>query len=143
MNGRDFMLRAVELAAKGLGHTRPNPAVGAVIVKGGKIVGEGWHRKAGRDHAEVSAIKNALRRGVKSLEGSTIYVTLEPCSKPGRVGACTDAIAAAGISRVLYAAVDPNPKNRDQDSQCHAAARQNLFIKPKYYKVFQEDTLVE
>ena len=112
MNGRDFMLRAVELAAKGLGHTRPNPAVGAVIVKGGKIVGEGWHRKAGRDHAEVSAIKNALRRGVKSLEGSTIYVTLEPCSKPGRVGACTDAIAAAGISRVLYAAVDPNPKNR-------------------------------
>lgn len=112
MNGRDFMLRAVELAAKGLGHTRPNPAVGAVIVKGGKIVGEGWHRKAGRDHAEVSAIKNALRRGVKSLEGSTIYVTLEPCSKPGRVGACTDAIAAAGISRILYAAVDPNPKNR-------------------------------
>ena len=106
------MYRAVELAARGLGHTRPNPAVGAVIVKGGKIVGEGWHKKAGGDHAEVAAIKNAARRGLKSLKGATIYVTLEPCSKPGRVGACTDAIVAAGISRVVYAVPDPNPKNR-------------------------------
>ena len=106
------MYRAVELAARGLGHTRPNPAVGAVIVKGGKIVGEGWHRKAGKDHAEVAAIKSATRRGHKSLKGATIYVTLEPCSKPGRVGACTDAIVAAGISRVVYAVPDPNPKNR-------------------------------
>jgi len=106
------MYRAVELAARGLGHTRPNPAVGAVIVKGGKIVGEGWHKKAGKDHAEVAAIKNAARRGAKILKGATIYVTLEPCSKPGRVGACTDAIVAAGISRVVYAIPDPNPKNR-------------------------------
>ena len=106
------MHRAVELATRGLGHTRPNPAVGAVIVKGGRIVGEGWHRKAGKDHAEVAAIKSAMRRGAKSLKGTTVYVTLEPCSKPGRVGACTDAIAAAGISRVVYAIPDPNPKNR-------------------------------
>ena len=111
MKDAEYIERAIELAARGLGHTRPNPAVGAVIVKGGKIVGEGWHKKAGGDHAEVAAIKNAARRGLKSLKGATIYVTLEPCSKPGRVGACTDAIVAAGISRVVYAVPDPNPKN--------------------------------
>ncbi len=108
----EFLRRALDLAARGLGHTRPNPPVGAVIVKNGKIVGEGWHRKAGKDHAEVAAIKSATRRGAKSLNGSTIYVTLEPCSRPGRVGACTDAIVAAGISRVVYAIPDPNPRNR-------------------------------
>ena len=107
-----FMSRALELAWRGCGHTRPNPPVGAVIVKGGNVVGEGWHKKAGGDHAEVAAIKDATRRGVKSLKGATIYVTLEPCSRPGRVGACTDAIAAAGISKVVYATPDPNPKNR-------------------------------
>ena len=105
------MLRALQLAANGMGHTRPNPPVGAVIVRGGEVVGEGWHKKAGGDHAEVAAIRNAKRRG-KSTEGATIYVTLEPCSKPGRVGACTDAIVAAGISNVVYAATDSNPKNR-------------------------------
>lgn len=107
----EFMSRAVELASRGLGHTRPNPAVGAVIVRDGRVIGEGWHKKAGGDHAEVAAIKNAKRRG-NPTEGSTIYVTLEPCSKPGRVGACTDAIVAAGIARVVYAVIDPNPKNR-------------------------------
>lgn len=107
-----IMLRAIALAAKGLGHTRPNPAVGAVIVLDGQIAGEGWHRRAGGDHAEVAAIRNAVKRGFPKLDGATIYVTLEPCSKPGRVGACTDAIIAAGISRVVYAVDDPNPKNR-------------------------------
>ena len=107
----DGLRRAAELAQKGLGHTRPNPAVGAVVVNHGRIVGEGWHRKAGGDHAEVAAIKNAARRG-ESVAGATIYVTLEPCSKPGRVGACTDAISAAGIARVVYAVADPNPTNR-------------------------------
>ena len=137
------MYRAVELAERGLGHTRPNPAVGAVIVKGGKIIGEGWHKKAGGDHAEVAAIKNALRRIRKGqetrdarraarprlmshvsrpLKGTTIYVTLEPCSKPGRVGACTDAIIAAGISRVVYAVPDPNPKNRGKAKRALAKA---------------------
>ena len=105
------MLRALRLASNGLGHTRPNPPVGAVIVRNGAVIGEGWHKKAGGDHAEVAAIKNAKRRG-ESTVGATIYVTLEPCSRPGRVGACTDAIVAAGISRVVYAATDPNPRNR-------------------------------
>ena len=109
----DFIQRALELAVRGTGHTRPNPPVGAVIVKNGKIIGEGWHKKAGDDHAEVAAIKDALgKRGASPLRGATIYVTLEPCSKPGRVGACTDAIIAAGIKRVVYLVPDPNPKNR-------------------------------
>ena len=116
----NFMYRALELAERGLGHTRPNPAVGAVIVKDGKILGEGWHKKAGGDHAEVAAIKNAMKRG--GCKGSTIYVTLEPCSKPGRVGACTDAIVAAGISRVVYAIPDPNPKNRGKAKRVLANA---------------------
>ena len=107
----DFIQRALELAKKGEGHTRPNPPVGAVIVKNGKIIGEGWHKKAGGDHAEVAAIKNAARKG-NSTKDATIYVTLEPCSKSGRVGACTDAIVAAGIKRVIYGSVDPNPVNR-------------------------------
>ena len=112
----DFLERALELAKRGEGHTRPNPPVGAVIVKGDKIIGEGWHKKAGGDHAEVAAIKNALRKlkhsKTQKLKHCTLYVTLEPCSKPGRVGACTDAIIAAGIKRVVYAVPDPNPKNR-------------------------------
>ena len=112
----DFLMRALQLAEKGEGHTRPNPPVGAVIVKDGKIIGEGWHKRAGGDHAEVAAIKDALRHlkrsSTQTLKNCTIYVTLEPCSKPGRVGACTDAIIAAGIKKVVYLVPDPNPKNR-------------------------------
>ena len=118
-----FMYRALELAQRGLGHTRPNPAVGAVIVVDGKIIGEGWHKKAGGAHAEVAAIKNALKHSsAQTLKRSTIYVTLEPCSKPGRVGACTDAIVAARISRVVYAIPDPNPKNRGKAKRALAKA---------------------
>lgn len=104
---REFMERAVVLAERGMGHVRPNPPVGAVVVKDGCIVGEGWHKRAGGDHAEVAALKAAG----EAAHGSTVYVTLEPCSRPGRVGACTDALAAAGVSRVVYGAGDPNPKN--------------------------------
>ncbi len=117
-----YFLRALALAERGRGHTRPNPPVGAVIVKDAKILGEGWHQKAGGDHAEVAAIKNAARRGFKSLKGATIYVTLEPCSKPGRVGACTDAIIAAGLARVVYATPDPNPINRGRAKRVLAKA---------------------
>jgi len=122
MTDAGFMSRALDLARRGCGHTRPNPPVGAVVVKDGQIVGEGWHRRAGGDHAEVAAIKNAQRRGLMSFAGTTLYVTLEPCSKPGRVGACTDAIAAAGISRVVYALPDPNPKNRGKATRALAKA---------------------
>jgi len=121
----DFMAEALELAKKGLGHTRPNPPVGAVIVRDGKVIGRGWHKRCGGDHAEVCAMRDALRKlkvkskseegrsvDVAPLSGCDLYVTLEPCSKAGRVGACTDAIIAAGIKRVVYAVPDPNPKNR-------------------------------
>ena len=122
----DFLKRAVELAEKGLGHTRPNPPVGAIIVKNGKIIGEGWHKKCGGDHAEVAAIKDALRNlktsRLQGLKTCTLYVTLEPCSKPGRVGACTDAIRAAGIQRVVYALADPNPQNRGKAKRVLAKA---------------------
>ena len=121
-----FMLRALELARRGRGHTRPNPPVGAVVANGGKIIGEGWHRRAGGDHAEVAAIKSALKRLRSTTptlpRSTTLYVTLEPCSKPGRVGACTDAIIAAGISRVVYAIPDPNPKNRGKAKRVLAKA---------------------
>ena len=113
---QNFLLRALELAKRGEGHTRPNPPVGAVVVRNGKIIGEGWHKRCGGDHAEVAAIKDALRKlkhsKTKTLKNCTLYVTLEPCSKPGHVGACTDAIIAAGIKEVVYLVPDPNPKNR-------------------------------
>ena len=109
-NETGFMRRALALAEKSCGHTRPNPPVGAVVVKGGRILGEGRHVRCGADHAEVAALKSAVRHGNK-VRGATIYVTLEPCSRPGRVGACCDALIAAGVGKVVWAVPDPNPKN--------------------------------
>ena len=100
-----YMARALQLARRGAGFTSPNPAVGAVIVKGGRIIGEGYHRRAGAPHAEVEA----LRRTKSKARGATLYVTLEPCNHAGRTPPCCDAILASGISRVVIAANDPNP----------------------------------
>jgi len=102
------MQRALTLAARGFGRTNPNPCVGAVLVKAGKVIGEGWHHKAGGPHAEILAIRHAIRQG-HSPHGSTLYVTLEPCCTHGRTPPCTQAILAGGISRVVVAATDPNP----------------------------------
>lgn len=102
-----WMQRALGLARRGEGLTRPNPPVGAVVVKNGRAVGEGWHRKAGGPHAEVYALRAAGARA----RGATLYVTLEPCSTFGRTPPCTDAILAAGIARVVVATVDPNPRH--------------------------------
>ena len=104
-----FMKRALALAARSSGHTRPNPPVGAVVVKDGRIIGEGRHVRCGSDHAETAALKSV--KGPDDAKGSTIYVTLEPCSKAGRVGACCDALIAAGIRKAVWAIPDPNPKN--------------------------------
>jgi diaminohydroxyphosphoribosylaminopyrimidine deaminase/5-amino-6-(5-phosphoribosylamino)uracil reductase len=101
-----FMRRALELAARGLGQTSPNPAVGAVVVQSGGIVGEGWHEYAGGPHAEV----NALRAAGKSAYGATMYVTLEPCNTQGRTPPCTNAIVEAGIAKVAVGTTDPNPQ---------------------------------
>ena len=104
------MRLALRLARRGYGATSPNPMVGAVLVKNGKIIGRGWHRRAGLPHAEIEALRNAQRRG-HNPRGATLYITLEPCSTQGRTPPCTDAIIAAGIKRVVVGAVDPNPKH--------------------------------
>ena len=100
-----YMKRAIALAKKGVACTHPNPRVGAVVVHDGKIVGEGWHHKAGEAHAEVNALQAA---GKQALDG-TIYVSLEPCAGHGRTPPCTEAILKAGIKRVVFASSDPNP----------------------------------
>ncbi|MBU3665871.1 MAG: bifunctional diaminohydroxyphosphoribosylaminopyrimidine deaminase/5-amino-6-(5-phosphoribosylamino)uracil reductase RibD [Chthoniobacterales bacterium] len=105
-----FMREAIRLACKGHGHTRPNPAVGCVIVKDGRIIGRGWHRRAGAPHAEIEALRSL--KNSRAALGATLYVTLEPCSTRGRTGPCTEALIAAGVARVVAGAIDPNPKHR-------------------------------
>lgn len=103
-----YMRRAIELAKKGSGHVNPNPLVGAVIVRDGEIIGEGYHECYGQLHAERNAIANAKKRG-NSLEGSTIYVTLEPCCHYGKTPPCTEAIIEEKIAKVVVGSDDPNP----------------------------------
>jgi diaminohydroxyphosphoribosylaminopyrimidine deaminase/5-amino-6-(5-phosphoribosylamino)uracil reductase len=105
-----FMRLSLRLARRGYGTTSPNPMVGAVLVKGGKIIGRGWHRRAGLPHAEIEALRDAQKRG-HNPQGATLYVTLEPCCTHGRTPPCTDAIIAAGIKKVIIGATDPNPKH--------------------------------
>lgn len=100
-----FMAQAIELAGKGIYSTRPNPAVGCVIVKDGRVIATGWHRKAGQPHAEIEALSHAS----ESVEGATAYVTLEPCSHTGKTPPCADALIAAKVARVVVAMQDPNP----------------------------------
>jgi diaminohydroxyphosphoribosylaminopyrimidine deaminase / 5-amino-6-(5-phosphoribosylamino)uracil reductase len=100
--------RALELAMQGLFITSPNPRVGCVIVKEGKIIGEGYTQPAGQAHAEVQALNDAARRG-NDVRGATVYVTLEPCSHYGRTPPCADALIRAGVARVVAAIPDPNP----------------------------------
>jgi diaminohydroxyphosphoribosylaminopyrimidine deaminase/5-amino-6-(5-phosphoribosylamino)uracil reductase len=107
-NDAEHLARAIELAASGRGRTSPNPLVGAVITKGGKVIGEGFHAQYGADHAEVDAIRNA--GGPEQARGATIYVSLEPCCHQGRTPPCTDGILAAGIKRVVVASDDPSAK---------------------------------
>jgi len=101
---RRLMTRALALAERGRGGTSPNPMVGAVIVRDAVVLGEGWHHRAGRPHAEIEALI-----GAGDVRGATMFVTLEPCCHQGRTGPCTKALIAAGIGRVVVAALDPNP----------------------------------
>ena len=102
----EYLARAVKLAARGLYTTDPNPRVGCVLVKNGRVIGEGWHERAGGPHAERVALAHAGR----AAAGATAYVTLEPCSFSGRTGACATALIEAGIARVVCSGIDPNPK---------------------------------
>jgi diaminohydroxyphosphoribosylaminopyrimidine deaminase/5-amino-6-(5-phosphoribosylamino)uracil reductase len=104
------MRLALRLARRGFGATSPNPMVGAVLMKGGKIIGRGWHRRAGGPHAEIEALRDAQKRG-HNPKGATLFVTLEPCCTQGRTPPCTDAIIAAKIKRVVVGTTDPNPKH--------------------------------
>jgi diaminohydroxyphosphoribosylaminopyrimidine deaminase / 5-amino-6-(5-phosphoribosylamino)uracil reductase len=103
---KTHMARALDLAARGLYTTDPNPRVGCVLTRKGRIVGEGWHERAGEAHAEV----RALRAASGEVRGATAYVTLEPCSHTGRTPPCVDALIAAGIGRVVCSSIDPNPQ---------------------------------
>lgn len=102
---KDFMLQAIGLAEKAKGKTFPNPLVGALLVKKGKIIGAGYHKKAGTPHAEIIAIKKAKRR----IKGSELYVTLEPCAHYGKTPPCVNSIIKSGIRKVYAAMRDPNP----------------------------------
>ena len=106
MTDQEYMLRAIQLAQKGEGWTNPNPMVGAVIVKDGKIIGEGYHKKYGELHAE----RNAIASLTESAEGAVIYVTLEPCCHHGKTPPCTEAIIEQKIRKVVIGSRDPNPK---------------------------------
>ena len=105
LNDRDYMRLALELAQRGAGWTAPNPMVGAVIVRDGRILGQGWHERCGQAHAERSALASCT----EDPRGAELYVTLEPCCHYGRQPPCTDAILAAGIRRVVVGSGDPNP----------------------------------
>jgi diaminohydroxyphosphoribosylaminopyrimidine deaminase/5-amino-6-(5-phosphoribosylamino)uracil reductase len=98
--------RALELAERGRGTTHPNPIVGAVVVRDGEVVGEGWHERKGEPHAEVVALRAAGERA----RGATMYVTMEPCAHHGSTPPCTEAVLAAGVTRVVAASLDPNPE---------------------------------
>jgi diaminohydroxyphosphoribosylaminopyrimidine deaminase/5-amino-6-(5-phosphoribosylamino)uracil reductase len=111
------MRRALELAARGLYTTDPNPRVGCVLAAGGRVVGEGWHERAGEAHAEV----RALAAAGDAARGATAYVSLEPCSHHGRTPPCTEALIRAGVARVVYALEDPNPKARGGGAALRAA----------------------
>lgn len=114
-----FMRRALELARQAWGQTHPNPMVGSVIVEEGRIVAEGFHAVDGGPHAERLAL---LARGQPPRPGATLYVTLEPCSTHGRTGACTDAIVASGLKRVVVGATDPNPEHAGRGLEILRAA---------------------
>ncbi|MEJ5258997.1 MAG: bifunctional diaminohydroxyphosphoribosylaminopyrimidine deaminase/5-amino-6-(5-phosphoribosylamino)uracil reductase RibD [Anaerohalosphaeraceae bacterium] len=109
MDAEQAMRRALELARQGLGRVEPNPAVGCVIVKDGRLIGEGWHREFGGPHAEIEALRDCLRRG-NDPKGAAVYVTLEPCCFTGKTGPCTKALIEAGVAKVIAAMEDPFPK---------------------------------
>lgn len=140
LRDEEYMRHALTLASYARGRTSPNPMVGAVLVRDGEIVGQGWHRQAGTPHAEI----HALRQAGDLAKAATLYVTLEPCCHQGRTGPCTEAIIQAGVRRVVMAMTDPNPLVAGCGSQrlreagveveegllsCEAALLNEVFIK--------------
>jgi diaminohydroxyphosphoribosylaminopyrimidine deaminase/5-amino-6-(5-phosphoribosylamino)uracil reductase len=138
-----YMHRALELARRGLYSTDPNPRVGCVIVHDGRIVGEGWHQRAGEPHAEV----HALREAGAEAPGSTVYVTLEPCSHTGRTPPCVRTLIEAGVRHVVYAIGDPNPlvngrgaaalREAGIETTCDVLAAEARALNPGFFKRMQ------
>lgn len=122
-----WMRTALQAAGKGLGLTAPNPPVGCVIVRQNTLLATGYHTRAGAPHAEIEALQAAAAAG-HDTTGATAYVTLEPCSTHGKTPPCTEALTAAGITRVVYAATDPNPAHAGRADQILAAA--NIAVSP-------------
>src|SRR5882672_2191007 len=120
MSDEKFMRAALREAEHGVGHTSPNPAVGAVIVRGGRIVARGFHRRAGEAHAEIEVLR-ALKNPAWARD-ATLYVTLEPCSTHGRTPPCCEAIVRAGLGRVVIGAIDPNPRHAGRGVEILRAA---------------------
>src|SRR4051794_8496431 len=118
MTDDDYMRQALELAERGRGFVEPNPLVGAVLVRDGRVVGEGWHQRYGEAHAEV----NALAAVGEAARGATLYVTLEPCCHHGKTPPCTDALQAAGVARVVAALGDPFPQVAGRGAEILRAA---------------------
>src|SRR2546427_60603 len=113
-----WMRRALELAERGRGLVEPNPLVGAVLVRDGRVIGEGWHRRYGEAHAEV----NPRAEAGAAARGATLYVTLEPCCHHGKTPPCTDAVLRAGVARVVAAMMDPFPQVAGQGAERLRAA---------------------
>ena len=128
MTQSEHMPEALELARHGLGQTSPNPAVGAVVVKDGQVIGRGFHIYADKKHAEIVALEEAG----EAARGSTIYVTLEPCSHTGRTGPCADALIQAGVAKVIAAMEDPNPQVSGQGFAKLQAAGIEVEIDARY-----------
>ena len=136
-----FMREALKLARCGIGETRPNPAVGCVLVKNGRIIARGYHRRAGRPHAEIEALRT-LKNPARA-RGATAYITLEPCCTRGRTPPCTEALIRAGIARVVSGAIDPNPKHRGRGlrllekagikTTCGTLADQCAALNPEFH----------
>jgi diaminohydroxyphosphoribosylaminopyrimidine deaminase / 5-amino-6-(5-phosphoribosylamino)uracil reductase len=140
----EYIRRALANAAKGWGQTAPNPMVGAVVVSGGEVVADGWHRTFGGPHAEVNALQQAEARAYES----TMYVTLEPCTHHGKTPPCTDAIIAAGVTRVVIAVRDPNPLAKGGVEKLRAAgiqvdvgveAAQAIELNAPFFNAFVSD----
>lgn len=119
------MRRCLTLAQKGLGYSYPNPMVGAVVVKDGKIIGEGWHKKAGASHAEVNALRHL---STKELASATLYVNLEPCAHQGKTPPCCDLVISKGIKKIVIGAMDPNPKVAGKGIQAMKNAGINITV---------------
>ncbi len=136
-----YMQRAIDLAKKGMGKTSPNPVVGAVLVKHGEVIGEGYHKKAGTAHAEIRAIRNAEKKG-HEVSGSSLYITLEPCCHYGRTPPCSDVLVAKEIKHIIIGMIDPFPKIYGEGKRCLKAAGLQVACLSKQSDLYKQISMM-